>query len=90
MMIDKDDLIGKHVLYMDHDGKMRSDKVIAIEGNTLTVKNSLGEKRRIREGDKGKSIASPCTIHIYGRVTPKTRSWEAEPILWHNLKGVKA
>ena len=87
MPIDKDGLIGKTVLYMDHDGKTRSDRVVAIDGNTLTVKNGLGERRRIRESEPGRSLSSPITIRIYGVITPKhSHTDQAVPILWHNLK----
>ena len=46
-MINKDKLKGYFVTYIDKQGKYRSHKVTKISGLTLTVKNCLGEKRRI-------------------------------------------
>ena len=51
--IDKSKLKGKYVTYLDKDGKYRTNKVIKITGNTLTITNALGEKHRIHP-DKNK------------------------------------
>lgn len=51
--IDKTNLKGKYVTYLDKDGKYRSHKVIKITGNTLTVKDVLGARHRIHP-DKNK------------------------------------
>jgi len=55
-MIEKDKLKGKYITYLDKDGKYRTNKVVKITGNTLTVKNVLGERTRIH----------PDKIHIFG------------------------
>lgn len=78
--IDKDNLIGKYILYIDVDGKFRTEKVYKIIGNRLTVKNCLGEKTQIWEGKK----TIHGTIHIIGKVTPTSRMDEAIPIKWRN------
>jgi len=69
-MIKKSKLIGKYVKYIDKDGKTRVNKVVKINGNTLTVVNAIGEKSRIRDG----------TVHYYsiggdgkGRITKSIR-----------------
>lgn len=49
----KDDLKGKHVTFLDRDSKFRTEKVVAIHGKTLTVKNKLGRRLRIHP-DKNK------------------------------------
>lgn len=49
-MINKKELIGKYVRYIDKDGKTRVNKVVKINGNTLTVVNANGEKSRIKDG----------------------------------------
>ena len=55
-MIQKNNLLGKHISYYDAiyvKGKgrigngQREGKVVKITGNTLTVKNAIGEKKRI-------------------------------------------
>ena len=46
-MIPKDNLKGKFITYLDRQGKYRTHKVTKVSGLTLTVKNCLGEKRRI-------------------------------------------
>lgn len=69
-MIKKSKLIGKYVKYIDKDGKTRVNKVVKINGNTLTVVSAIGEKSRIRDG----------TVHYYsigrdgkGRITKSIR-----------------
>ena len=79
-MFPKDKLDGNYVLYRDADGKFRTERVIRIVGNTLTVKNTLGERTRIWEGKK--SIRTGVAIHIFGRVTPTSKTDEAEEIEW--------
>ena len=46
-MINKKELIGKHVLYIDKDSKQRIGKVVKITGNYLTVRNAVKTKYRI-------------------------------------------
>lgn len=58
-MIEKSDLKGKYITFIDKDGKFRTNKVIKIIGNTLTVKDAIGRRRRIKM-DK-----------VIGRQTPK-------------------
>lgn len=43
----KNNLLGKYVGYRDNDGKFRTERVVKIVGNTLTVKNALGYRRRV-------------------------------------------
>ena len=48
--IKKDNLKGHYVTYQETDlqgGKYRTEKVIKITGNTLTVINCLGRRRRV-------------------------------------------
>jgi len=46
-MISKKELKGKYVRYIDKDEKVRTEKVIRISGNYLTVKNAVKVKHRI-------------------------------------------
>ena len=46
-MINKNDLKGKYIRYTDKDGKTRTDRVVKIVGNVLTVKNAVGIKCRV-------------------------------------------
>lgn len=46
-MIQKNDLKGKFVEYIDSDGKRRIEKVVRVTGNKLTVRNVLGRRRRV-------------------------------------------
>jgi len=46
-MIHKDQLKNKYVRYRDKDGKIRTERVIKIVGNYLTVRNCVGVKHRI-------------------------------------------
>jgi len=81
--IKKDELLGKYILFTDGDGKYRTEKVIKIIGNVLTIQNALGERSRIFEG---KMSIHGCKIHIIGKVTPTSRVDEAIPIIWKNKK----
>lgn len=45
--IQKNKLKNKYVEYIDKEMKHRVEKVIKIIGRTLTVKNTLGRRRRI-------------------------------------------
>ena len=54
-LINKRKLRGKHITFIDKDGKMRSEKVVRITGNTLTVKNKVNRKMRIHP-DKNKIL----------------------------------
>jgi len=46
-MISKNKLKGKYVTFRDKNGATRTAKVIKITGNTITVKNAVGEKERV-------------------------------------------
>lgn len=46
-MINKEDLVGKYILFLDKDEKMRTQKVIKRDGNWFTVKNAVGKKTRV-------------------------------------------
>ena len=46
-MISKKQLKGKYVTYLDHDGKMRTERVIKVIGNYLTVINIVKRRRRV-------------------------------------------
>lgn len=50
-MISKNELKGKYVTYRDKNGATRTNKVIKIVGNTLTVKDAVDVKRRIKKED---------------------------------------
>jgi len=67
-MIDKNDLKGKYVTYLDKDAKYRTHKVTKITGKTLTVKDALGVKTRIH----------PKDTKIFGR----QRKHDLEEINW--------
>jgi hypothetical protein len=47
IMINKNNLRNKHVSYIGGDGKFHTDRVVRISGNTLTVKNANGTRKRI-------------------------------------------
>jgi len=67
-MIPKDKLKGKHVTYIDKQGKFRTHKVIKVTGKTLTVKDVLGVRHRIH----------PTKTKIFGVQRKKI----IEEILW--------
>ena len=67
-MIHKDNLKNKFITYLDKQGKYRTHKVVKITGLTITVKNALGERRRIH----------PKTHLIFGRQMKR----EVIPIQW--------
>lgn len=46
-MIGKKQLKGKFVTFIDNEGKWRTQKVVRITGNYLTVKNAVKVKHRI-------------------------------------------
>ena len=48
-MICKNELKGKYVRYVDKDGKTRTEKVVRIAGNYLTMKNAVGVKHRVHK-----------------------------------------
>lgn len=70
-MIEKNDLKGKYVDYIDNDGKRRINKVTRVNGSWLSVKDCLGRRRRIHK-DK-----------VFGRMRPKQGleeiNWEKIP-----------
>ena len=70
-MINKDDLMGKYVTYRDKNGATRTNKVVKITGNTVTVKDAVGIRRRI-DSDK-----------VFGRCFPKRGM---EEIKWRGKK----
>jgi len=47
-MIPKHELKGRFVSYLDPDGKQRTEKVIRVTGNILTVRNVIGRRRRVK------------------------------------------
>jgi hypothetical protein len=65
-MIQKQDLRGRFVSYLDSDGKQRTEKVVKVTGRTLTVRNVLGRRRRVKH-DK-----------VFGRYRPKKGLEEIE------------
>jgi len=46
-MIDKNDLKGKYVTFVDKNGAWRTQKVVKITGNFLTVINAVKVKKRV-------------------------------------------
>ena len=48
-MIHKSELKGKYVRHFDSQGKMRTSKVVRIQGNTLTIVNALKVKSRVHK-----------------------------------------
>lgn len=65
-MIRKHELKNRYVSYLDADGKQRIEKVIRVTGRTLTVRNVLGRRRRVKH-DK-----------VFGRYRPKKGLEEIE------------
>lgn len=51
--MNKDNLKGHYVTFIDKQACFRTEKVVAIHGKTLTVKNALGRRMRIHP-DKNK------------------------------------
>lgn len=47
MGISKDKLKGKYVTFIDKQQAFRTQKVVRVEGRTLTVKDAVGTKTRI-------------------------------------------
>lgn len=47
-MINKDDLKGKYVRYRDRNGATRTNKVVKVTGNSLTVIDAVGIRRRVK------------------------------------------
>lgn len=45
--MNKDNLKGKYVTYLDRDSKYRTHKVMKVTGKTLTVQDALGVRHRI-------------------------------------------
>jgi len=48
-MINKNDLKGKYISYIDKDGKTRTDRVVRIAGSYLTIINAVKVKHRIHK-----------------------------------------
>ena len=48
-MISKNSLKGKYIDYLDRDQKFRSEKVVRITGNVLTVVNAVGRRARVKK-----------------------------------------
>jgi hypothetical protein len=59
LMMPKENLVGKHIEFIDRDGKRRIEKVVRIKGKWITTKNVLGRRRRVRQE------------HVLGRMRPK-------------------
>lgn len=48
-MIKKSKLIGKHISYLDADGKYRVEKVVRVRGSHVTVINAVKTRRRVHK-----------------------------------------
>jgi len=48
-MINKNNLKGKYITYKDKNGAVRTNKVVKITGNVLTVKDAVDTKRRVKK-----------------------------------------
>lgn len=48
-MVNKKELIGKHIKYLDKDGKYRVEKVIRVGGSYVTVVNAVKTRHRIHK-----------------------------------------
>jgi hypothetical protein len=48
-MIQKKNLIGKYIEFIDRDGKRRIEKVVRIRGSWLSTRNVLGSRRRVKQ-----------------------------------------
>jgi len=56
-MIDKKNLKGKFITYIDKDSKCRTSKVIKVSGSYITVKTAVGSKFRIHKDNiKGRQL----------------------------------
>ena len=74
-MISKNDLRGKYVTYIDDHGARRTERVVRIDGNHLTVRHIITINGRTRRFPK-------CRIYkdrVLGRQLPKKG---LEPIRW--------
>jgi len=48
-MIKKSKLVGKHINYLDADGKYRVEKVVRVSGSYVTVVNAVKTRHRIHK-----------------------------------------
>lgn len=58
-------------MFLDSDGKQRTERVVRIVGNTLTVRNVLGRRRRVKHE------------RVLGRIKGKN---SMEEIIWNAKK----
>lgn len=78
-MISKNDLKGKYVIYVDKYGKQRTERVVKINGNYLTVRHSFRINGKLYKTPKRR-------IHldaVIGRIVSKCRT---EQIDWSPKK----
>ena len=50
-MLQKKDLIGKFVTFLDRDSKWRTNKVVKVYSSYVTVKDVVGVKRRVHKNN---------------------------------------
>ena len=48
-MISKKELIGKHIKYLDKNGKYRVEKVVRVSGSYVTVVNAVKTRHRVHK-----------------------------------------
>lgn len=73
-MIAKENLKGKYITYKDKNGATRTNRVVRIHGNMLTVIDAVKVKRRVKKEK------------VVGRCFPKKG---LEDILWKKQGGTK-
>lgn len=48
-MIKKSNLVGKHIKYLDKDGKYRVEKVVRVSGRYVTVVSAVKTRHRVHK-----------------------------------------
>jgi hypothetical protein len=74
-MIPKKDLKNKYVTYRDKDGKIRTERVVKVTGNYLTVRHIITINGKTRKFPKHRIYKD----RVIGRQRPKLG---LEEILW--------
>lgn len=70
--ISKDKLKGKFVAYRDRHDALRVNRVVKITGNTLTVKDANGSRRRVHL----KNVEGRVSNHRYGLDNLQLIEWK--------------
>lgn len=82
------DIIGKHLVYIDTTG-WRIHKVVKLDGNTITVADALGNRKRIHpetvkilgiyvKTENNETVVKPIAFNIHSGPRLKARKQKAE------------